>query len=133
MPEQPTIALIDDDEIFQFTTTRIIQSTNLARVTNQFYNGQQALDFLAAHAGNENALPDILFLDINMPVIDGWMFLDEFRRLEPVLKKPITIFMVSSSIAPEDINRARSNPLVVDYLLKPLSLDNFKKVFTPLN
>lgn len=127
----PTIALIDDDEIFQFTTSRIIKLTNLPFNITQFFNGEQAIAYLSKNAAYTDKLPDIILLDINMPVIDGWMFLDEFKTLANNLKKNITIYMVSSSIAPEDIRRAKSNPLVSDYLVKPISLETLKHVLVP--
>ncbi len=127
----PTIALIDDDEIFQFTTSRIIKLTNLPFNITQFFNGEQAITYLSKNAAYTDKLPDIILLDINMPVIDGWMFLDEFKTLANNLKKNITIYMVSSSIAPEDIRRAKSNPLVSDYLVKPISLETLKHVLVP--
>jgi two-component system chemotaxis response regulator CheY len=128
MSKQPRIALIDDDEIFQFITTRLIERANLAKELKQFYNGDTALHYLNDHAENEEDLPDIILLDINMPVIDGWMFLDAFKTLENKLKKIITIYMVSSSIAPEDISRAKANPLVKDYLVKPVSMETLHDV-----
>ncbi|MBL7845656.1 MAG: response regulator [Cyclobacteriaceae bacterium] len=127
----PTIALIDDDEIFQFTTSRIIKLTNLPFNITQFFNGEQAIAYLSKNAACTDKLPDIILLDINMPVVDGWMFLDEFKTLANNLKKNITIYMVSSSIAPEDIRRAKSNPLVSDYLVKPISLETLKHVLVP--
>lgn len=130
MNTQPTIALIDDDEVFQFTTSRIIKLTNLPFTVTQFFNGEQAIAYLSKNAAETDKLPDIILLDINMPVIDGWMFLDQFKALTKDIKKKITIYMVSSSIAPEDIKRAKSNPLVSDYLVKPVSPETIKQVLT---
>lgn len=130
MSARPTIALVDDDEIFQFTTSRIVKLTNLPHTITQFFNGDQALSYLNKNAEDADKLPDIILLDINMPVVDGWMFLDEFKMLKQKLKKKITIYMVSSSIAPEDVNRAKANPLVSDYLVKPLSAETLKQVLS---
>jgi two-component system, chemotaxis family, chemotaxis protein CheY len=130
MTKHPRIALIDDDEIFQFITSRLIERANLAQELKQFHNGDVALHYLSNHAHVADELPDIILLDINMPVIDGWMFLDEFKDLATKLQKKITIYMVSSSIAPEDINRAKSNPLVKDYLVKPVSMETLQAVLS---
>jgi two-component system, chemotaxis family, chemotaxis protein CheY len=130
MTKHPRIALIDDDEIFQFITSRLIERANLAQELKQFYNGDSALHYLNSHADLVDELPDIILLDINMPVIDGWMFLDEFKIIADKLDKVITIYMVSSSIAPEDINRAKSNPLVKDYLVKPVSMETLQAVLS---
>ncbi|MBX2946373.1 MAG: response regulator [Cyclobacteriaceae bacterium] len=130
MSAQSTIALIDDDEIFQFTTLRIVKLTNLPYTVTQFFNGDQALSYLNKNSEDAEKLPDVILLDINMPIVDGWMFLDEFKTLKQKLKKKITIYMVSSSIAPEDVNRAKANPLVSDYLVKPLSVETVKQVLS---
>jgi CheY-like chemotaxis protein len=106
--DPPVIAVIDDDNVYQFTASRTLQATKLAHVILQFANGQEALTFLNNHMEKPQQLPDIIFLDINMPITDGWMFLDEFLKLKGELHKKIRIYMVSSSIDPRDLNRARS-------------------------
>lgn len=124
----PVIAVVDDDNVYQFTATRTIQATQLANQILQFQNGQEALDYLSCHLKELDILPDIIFLDINMPITDGWMFLDEFNKLKADLGKDILIYMVSSSIDPRDLNRARSNPMVSDYVEKPISLNRFAEL-----
>ncbi len=125
---QPVIAVVDDDSVFQFTTSRMLKATKLTNNILQFSNGQMALDFLNHHAANPTKLPDIIFLDINMPVTDGWMFLDEFQKMKEKFSKKARIYMVSSSIDPRDLNRARSNPEVSDYVEKPVSLTKFSEL-----
>lgn len=126
--KQPLIALVDDDKVFQFTSSRMIQAESLTDRIQQFFNGSEAINHLISNSNNTNELPDIIFLDINMPVSDGWMFLDALKELYPKLNKQINIYMVSSSIAPDDIKRAKSNPLVTDYLVKPLSPETFQEI-----
>jgi two-component system, chemotaxis family, chemotaxis protein CheY len=120
MGRQPLIALVDDDAIFQFTASRTILATNLTSNIRQFNHGEEALMYLRKHAEAEEEIPDLIFLDINMPVTDGWMFLEEFDKVKSKLSKDVTIYMVSSSIDPTDIARAKANKLVTDYLMKPL-------------
>jgi CheY-like chemotaxis protein len=124
----PVIALIDDDDIFQFTSFRIIKATKLTDNVKQFYNGSQAIDYLKDNAKHIEELPDIIFLDINMPISDGWMFLDNFCELQPYLSKKMKIYMVSSSISPEDIKRANSHPFITEYLTKPLAPEKFEEL-----
>jgi len=119
----PTIAVVDDDKVFQFTTLRTIQAVKLSDNILQFPNGEDALNFLRKHANESEVLPDFIFLDINMPLVDGWMFLDDYASLKASIEKDITIFMVSSSIDPKDISRARSNPNVTDYITKPITIE----------
>jgi CheY-like chemotaxis protein len=103
----PIIALVDDDKVFQLTTLRTIQAAKLTDRILQFENGEEALSFLKEHAAESESLPDYIFLDINMPFVDGWMFLEDYATLKTGLKKDISIYMVSSSIDPRDVNRAR--------------------------
>jgi two-component system, chemotaxis family, chemotaxis protein CheY len=121
----PTIALVDDDSIFQFTATRLIESAKLARKILHFENGGDALQYLKENALNKDDLPDFLFLDINMPFVDGWMFLEDFVKIKSGFAKDIKIYMVSSSIDPRDMNRAKGFVEVKDFVVKPVTLEMF--------
>ena len=125
---QPVIAVVDDDTVYQFTASRTLKATKLTDQILQFPNGQEALEFLSSNSANAAKLPDIIFLDINMPVTDGWMFLDEFKKLKEEFAKQMRIYMVSSSIDPRDLNRAKANPEVSDYVEKPISLTKFSEL-----
>lgn len=119
------VALVDDDKIFQFTASKTISTLEITDKILQFDNGGEALNYLVNHAGSEESLPDYIFLDINMPLVDGWTFLEDFAGLSQNLKKKISIYMVSSSIDPRDIQRARSIPEVTEYVTKPVSREKF--------
>lgn len=127
-PAPPVIAVVDDDSVYQFTASRTLKATKLAHEILQFQNGKEALTFLRDGNGNGHALPDIIFLDINMPITDGWAFLEEFHELKSKLSKEIKIYMVSSSIDPRDLNRARNIPEVTDYVEKPISMNKFSEL-----
>jgi len=124
----PVIAVIDDDSVYQFTASRTLKATALPHQILQFNNGQEAIAFLRGGAISNEPLPDIIFLDINMPITDGWEFLEEFHDLKAKLSKDIKIYMVSSSIDPRDQNRAKSIPEVTDYIEKPISMSQFAQV-----
>src|SRR5688500_16491868 len=111
----PIVALVDYDKIFQITSSRTNQATQLNDKVRPFENGGEALDFIRNNLSNASRLPDYTFLDINMPYVDGWMFLDDYDQLKSNLPKPISIYMLSSSIDPRDIKRAKSNGNVTDY------------------
>ncbi len=125
---QPVIAVVDDDTVYQFTASRTLKATKLTDQILQFPNGQEALKFLTNNSADATKLPDIIFLDINMPVTDGWMFLDEFKKLKAEFAKEMRIYMVSSSIDPRDLNRARANTEVSDYVEKPISMTKFTEL-----
>jgi CheY-like chemotaxis protein len=121
----PIIALIDDDKIFQLTASKTIKATAITESILQFENGELALNYIRENLKNSTALPDYIFLDINMPFVDGWMFLDDYEQLKSGLAKPISIYMVSSSIDPRDINRAKENSNVKGYVMKPVTREKF--------
>lgn len=122
------VALVDDDSIFQFTATRLIQSAKLAGQILQFENGGSTMDYLKQYATDAGKLPDHLFLDINMPFIDGWMFLEDFVQLKSKLAKEIKIYMVSSSIDQRDMNRAKEYQDVREFVVKPVSMETFSRL-----
>lgn len=121
----PIVALVDDDKIFQLTASKTIKALQLSDNILQFENGEDALKYLVDNAMNSSALPDYIFLDINMPFVDGWMFMQDYAALKHELAKDIAIFMVSSSIDPRDIHRARSLPDVQEYVVKPVTREKF--------
>lgn len=115
-----SIFLVDDDPLFVFLTRMIISSTGTTSEISEFRDGQMALDFLNNNANSPELLPDIIFLDLSMPVMDGWEFLKEYVLFEPSLKKRITLYIVSSSISPHEVERAKTFRVVSDFLIKPL-------------
>jgi CheY-like chemotaxis protein len=121
----PTIAIVDDDKIFQLTASKTIIGTQLTDKVLQFENGEEALTFIKSNLSNPQVLPDYIFLDINMPFVDGWMFLEDYATIKSKLVKPVTIYMVSSSIDPRDIARAKGNLFVSDYVIKPVTREKF--------
>jgi CheY-like chemotaxis protein len=128
--ENPIVALIDDDKIFQLTSSKFIRSTSITDRLLQFESAEDALRFISSNLHNASALPDFIFLDINMPFIDGWMFLEDYDKFKHSLPKTISIYMVSSSIDPRDISRAKNNSNIVDYVVKPVSKEKFTELLS---
>jgi len=128
-----TICLIDDDNIYQFTARTIIESTGLAKKIQSFYNGSEALIYLS-NKENQQAeqLPDLIFLDINMPVMNGWEFLDAYRTLQYDLPKQIVLFVVSSSIDDYDRLKSKEYQEVSDYIIKPVSRIRYQELIESL-
>lgn len=115
------VMLIDEDEIDNIINQKIIESNNFSEKVQVFQTGSEALDFLRANAKIAENLPDLIFLDINMPIMDGFQFLEEFEKLDNQILDKSKIIMLSSSISPRDIDRAASNRFVKKYLNKPLN------------
>ena len=124
-----SVCIVDDDDVYQFTVKYEIERTDLVGDIKSFSDGEQAIQFLKQVAHSPALLPDILFLDINMPIMDGWDFLEEFAQLNPSLDKKVTIYMVSSSINQKDIDRAKKINEVTDYLVKPVTRDKLTFLF----
>ena len=120
-----TLYLVDDDPTFQFLTRKVIEGTSLVKQIRIFDNGQAAINFLQIHAEEPELLPEIILLDLFMPILDGWGFLDEFISIKPRIGKPITIYVVSSSIDVQDLVRASHYQEVSDYIVKPVTRDKF--------
>lgn len=113
--------LVDEDEIDNIINQKIIESSNFAERIEVFRSGQDALDYLHEHNVSTVDLPDLIFLDINMPLMDGFQFLEEFEKQHQNVHDKCRIIMLSSSISPRDIDRAASNKYVKKYLNKPLN------------
>lgn len=128
------VCLIDDDNIYQYTARVILESTGLAKEIHSFYDGREAINFFREQLpANAHALPDVIFLDINMPVMNGWEFLEEYHKLQTALPKPITVYMVSSSVNSTDMQRSRSYPSVTDYLVKPVNRNTYQELMENLS
>lgn len=118
MAHYSCVMLIDDNEIDNIINEKIIEANQFADRILIFQTGQEALDYLAQQAGE---LPEIVFLDINMPIMDGFQFLDEFEKMPESVTSKCKVIMLSSSISPRDIDRAASRKHVKKYLNKPLN------------
>jgi CheY-like chemotaxis protein len=128
-----SILLIDDDPIFVYLTRRIIASTNCPCAIDEFTDGELALDFLSKMSGQTELLPDVIFLDLSMPVMDGWEFLKEYALLKPKIRKEISLYIVSSSISPQEVERSKSYTMVADFLIKPVERGKIVEIMTGVN
>ncbi len=122
------LCFIDDDEVYQYTVTRSVKTQNLAKKILIFNDGEEAIWFLADNLSNSENLPDIIFLDINMPIMDGWQFLDEFVKIKPRLSKKITIYIITSSPNPADMAQAQRISEISDYIVKPIKPEMLKEL-----
>jgi CheY-like chemotaxis protein len=125
-------AIIDDDSIFHLTTRILIESHNIHKNILVFKNGKEAIDYIKDHKGNSDSLPDIILLDLNMPVMDGWDFLEEFLPIKDDCSKEIIIYIVSSSVDQNDIERAEKISAVKKYIVKPVDRYKLGKIIEDL-
>lgn len=119
------LALVDDDEIFIYLTKNIIEETKLVDLIKVFKNGLDAITFLKENSNDIDRLPEVILLDLSMPVMDGWQFLEEYIKLKPKIGKKITIYLVTSSISPADIQKAKNINAITDYIIKPVTKERF--------
>jgi len=115
------ILLIDDDGTTNFLHKIIIQETGLAEKVVAVQSGKEALEYLEKKEDGEYPRPDLIFLDINMPAMNGWEFLEEYNKLDQSLKGQIMIVMLTTSINPDDETKAQDIDLIDGFLSKPLT------------
>ncbi len=120
--------IIDDDPIFVFGAQRIMKKTDFCKGFLIFHDGQQALDHLipVLQGEVESAVPQVILLDINMPILDGWQFLDAL--IEADIKREVSIFIVTSSIDPRDKIKADTYNNVKNLVVKPISKEALAKL-----
>ena len=123
--------IIDDDKIYINLIKKIIEAKRLCDNLLIFNNGKESIEYFEALLSNlsKDKIPDVIFLDLNMPVLDGWGFIERFTKIENKFKKVITLYIVSSSINPEDLQRAKKLSSVQDYLVKPVKIDELVTIF----
>ena len=126
------ICIVDDDDVYQFTTTRTIQAYKLAKKILVFSDGEEAIRFLSDNIALSSELPDVIFLDINMPIMDGWQFLEEYVKIKPRIGKKITLYMISSSVDPVDLERAKKISEISDYIIKPITPNQLVEIIDKL-
>ncbi len=125
-----SVLLVDDDEINNFISIKLIKKALLNTEITACLNGKFAIDTLVEiQKKDPQKLPDYILLDINMPIMNGWEFLDEYKRLSIDPTGKCKIFIISSSVFSNDINKARSYPLVKDFVSKPLNVEKIIELF----
>jgi CheY-like chemotaxis protein len=121
------ILLVDDDQICNFLTQQILLRLEVANEIYTALNGREALKLLTPSDGNATIIPDLILLDLNMPIMDGFAFLDKFKDLQIPGKENISIVIVSSSQNSNDVKKAMDKG-VDHYLTKPISIVELKSI-----
>jgi len=123
------VFVVDDDRIYHFILKNLLSKNDIAVNPSFFENGFDALEILKERiAGND--LPDLILLDINMPIMDGWQFLEEFRKLKTDHKLLTPVYVVTSSNDAIDLQRAKSyENEISNYFIKPIDEIDICKIF----
>ena len=103
------ICLIDDDHIFVYGAKRLMREMDFYQDLSVFSNGQEALDHFTGQVKNGDVLPSLIFLDLNMPIMNGWEFLEAFLNIPGIEPKGISIYIMSSSVDPRDLEKIQSH------------------------
>jgi CheY-like chemotaxis protein len=120
------VLLVDDDEGHNYLTRLVIEEAAAARHIRAVWNGREAIDYVTGRGkfgdnGDTCPEPDLILLDINMPVMDGWDFMRQYGGLDEARKRRIMIVMLSTSANPDDRERALTIPDIADFRTKPLT------------
>jgi CheY-like chemotaxis protein len=124
-----TIFLIDDDAIQLKIASKMIERAMPESHITTFPDAKSALDFLQGQLKEDGYLPEVILLDLNMPEMNGWDFLDVFERIRERFSKEIRVYILSSSEDEKDIARSKTYRSVQKYIVKPLTADKIHCLF----
>ncbi len=124
------ILLIDDSDADNFIHKRVIQKAGIAHEIIVKNSGEAALEYLSTEAADgQYPTPELVLLDINMPSMNGWEFLDAYNELSIEQKADIIVCMLTTSTSPKDSAKAKTLPQIKSYLNKPLNLQGLTGIF----
>ncbi len=125
------LLVIDDDDINIFIISKIVEKTGYDVEICAKHNGQLAIDYIKDLVDSQQPLPQLVLIDINMPILNGWEFIEAFEALD--LKATNDMYMLSSSVYENDIEKAKSYKSVKGFISKPLSIDRLKELLAAID
>ena len=125
------VFVVDDDKVQHFIIKKLLEKNNIQSNTSFFENGQDALSDIQSKLNQNENLPDLILLDINMPILDGWQFLEEFNEIKKHVLKEITVYVVTSSDDYFNADKIKEYKGVIkSYYIKPITNEVIKAIFT---
>ena len=128
MRQKQSICIVDNDEVYKFLVKKILEIKELANSVLMFSDGEEVYNYIKQNKGKPDLLPDIILLDINMPIMDGFLFMEEYIKLKHEINKDIAIYLVTSSIDPIDLKRSKKYTDIKDFITKPISVEVLEKI-----
>ncbi len=129
MSTENKVCIIDDDHIFRLAFSRVLKNHHPEISLLCFSDSKEALNYFQETIEQKAEMPEVIFIDINMPGMDGWQFLSDFSLISHKLPKQIALNMLSSSKNPLDIEMAAKNPNVNKYIIKPYTTAAMSEMF----
>jgi CheY-like chemotaxis protein len=126
------ICVIDDDFIYTIITEKLLTTFPVVKKVSTFINGREAYQSILQSFQEDGQLPDICLVDVNMPIWDGWMFIEALSKLLHGSKLIPHVYMVSSSNSSSDIDKSKTYPIIRNYLTKPLLTDQLRTILSQL-
>lgn len=120
------VCIIEDNPASVFWIRELMEEVDFTNKILVYNDGKSAIDQLTDIVIDKTQAPDLIFLDLNMPVMDGWEFLEEFIKITP--SKKILIYILTSSVDPEDTIKAKKYEAISGYIVKPITEDDLKKI-----
>ncbi|WP_423998453.1 response regulator [Maribacter sp. IgM3_T14_3] len=127
MNQDPLVWIIDDDDISKYVMKRYLNQLSVKNIIG-FPDSLQPLKLIQDNYNSNEELPDIIFLDLHMPVLNGFQFIKEFQDVAMKIDKKIKIIMLTSSINAEDVDHAKTFPEISDYFIKPIKHRDLSRI-----
>ncbi len=128
MKNLESICIIDDDHIFVYGVKRLINEVELSQNLLVYENPVDALEDFKAMTSEDKPLPRVIFLDLNMPMMTGWEFLDEYIKIDHQDMHRTWVYIMSSSVNPKDLMRINNYSIVKNYILKPVTAEDLENI-----
>jgi CheY-like chemotaxis protein len=122
------LVFIDDDPIDHFLMKHILRGKNYFDTTTYTIYGSLVLDYIEEHKSDPEKLPDMIFVDLNMPLFSGWDFLKRMEQMQNEISKDIPVFVISSSLRPDDMATSSKYSFVQDFISKPVNSEEIERI-----